>query len=110
MNTSYFAKHKNKPNGVCIALKHPPGFPGECYPDLYPCWPFLSKYFEDGDWLAYTEAYQLQVLNKLDPQKVLSDLRGKVLLCWEGPEKNCHRHLVAEWIFEHTGYKVEELA
>lgn len=106
-HTSYFAKYRGD-SGVCIAMKHPPGFKGVCYPALFPKWSFLSKYFNDHDETAYTRAYYNQVLSKLDPVKVLNELEGATLLCWESPEKFCHRHLVAAWLKQHTGADVLE--
>jgi hypothetical protein len=106
-HTSYFAKYRGD-YGVCIALKHPPGFKGKCYPALFPKWSFLSKYFNDHDEAAYTKAYYDQVLSKLDPAKVLTDLEGSALLCWETPKKFCHRHLVSGWLKENTGVDIIE--
>ena len=60
---------------------------------------------------GYTEWY-LRLLNerKLTPQKVVEDLKdGSIMLCYEGPGKFCHRHLVAEWIQSNTGVIVEEV-
>ena len=37
----------------------------------------------------------------------LSGGRDIVLVCYEGPSKFCHRHLVAEWLNKY-GYDVEE--
>ena len=97
MKTSYFAKYKGN-NGISIAIKSPPYFEGEEYPQLFPKWSFLKKYLNDKDEIAYTIEYYKQVLNTLDVEKVYNDLSDKVLLCWEGSDKFCHRRLVAEWI------------
>lgn len=107
MQTSYFSKYRGD-SGVCIALKHPDGFQGKCYPPLFPKWSFLSKYFKDHDEEAYTREYHAQVLSKLDPQKVYNDLKDCVLLCWEGPNKFCHRRLVAQWLKDALGAEVPE--
>lgn len=48
--------------------------------------------------------FTLQVLVDLDPQQVYKDLKamskGKdvALVCYETPQKFCHRHLVAKWL------------
>lgn len=56
---------------------------------------------------TYTRRYTSEVLSRLNPKKIYAEeivhiarLRGKtkaVLLCYEAPEKFCHRHLVADW-------------
>ena len=108
MNTSYFAKYKH-PDGVCIAIGAPADFIGEYYPALFPHWSFLSKYFKDGNEEEYTREYYAKVLSKLDPEKVYADLKGKTILCWEGPGKFCHRHIVAKWLKDSLGIDVKEL-
>jgi uncharacterized protein (DUF488 family) len=32
-----------------------------------------------------------------------------ILLCWESPEKFCHRHLVADWLSKKLDIKITEL-
>jgi len=108
MNTSYFAKYRGS-NGVNIAIKHPPGFPGTSYPALFPKYWFFKRYKEDGDEVAYTEAYYSEVLNRLDPQKVYNDLKGSTILCWEKSGSFCHRRIVAKWLSDNLGVKVPEL-
>lgn len=108
MNTSYFAKYRGE-KGICIAIKHPNGFKGYCYPDLFPKWSFLSKYKQDGDEESYTKAYYEEVLSKLNPNKVWQDLQNAVLLCWETPGKFCHRRLVAAWLEKELGVSIPEL-
>jgi hypothetical protein len=65
----------------------------------------------------YKAEYCREVLDKLDIAEVLSDLQGfypgvdsddLTLLCFEAPEKPCHRHWVAEWLREH-GIPCEEV-
>jgi len=47
---------------------------------------------------------------KLTPKQVVEELQeGSVLLCYEGPGKFCHRHVVAEWLERGTDVKVTEL-
>jgi uncharacterized protein (DUF488 family) len=114
MNTSYFAKYKGD-NGVSIAIRSPVWFKGESYPSLFPKWSFLSEYFENKQKdpiaaeIAYTRAYCEQVLSKLDPNQIYNELCNKVLLCYEGKDKFCHRRIVADWIYNNLGFKVAEL-
>lgn len=121
--TSYFA-HVKKLVGqhphlkfVSIAGKTPDWFDGTQisilkYSKLAPKWDWWRIWHdkfaenleseESRDW--YREKYFSTVLSKLDPKKVrdelmeLSDKYNVCLLCFETPEKFCHRHLVAEWL------------
>ncbi|KKL28757.1 hypothetical protein LCGC14_2371980, partial [marine sediment metagenome] len=44
-----------------------------------------------------------------DPQKVLDDIPdGSFLLCYEKTTDTCHRHLLRDWIYEKTGFQIEE--
>jgi hypothetical protein len=122
MHTSYFAKYRNKPNGVSIALYPPKGFTGRLYTKLAPPpWLFVrfktmilnGRTDEAEEW--YVETYQAEVLDKLDPHQVLEELgEDAVVLCYEaknedGTPKFCHRHLFAKWLHEHTGVEITEL-
>jgi hypothetical protein len=69
---------------------------------LFVGWSILTKYQIDKDEVAYTEAYNKQ-LDKLDPIKVLSDLRGKIMLF----DDKLHRRSVVEWIERTTGMRCE---
>ena len=48
----------------------------------------------------------------MNPALVLQDLQkiGKdvVLLCYETPEKFCHRHIAAQWLKDQTGIDIGE--
>ena len=76
---------------------------------LAPDWNTVQAY-KDGsiDWAGYTEQYMAK-LDRLGIAKIMPMLEdGSVYLCYEGKVKNCHRHLLADWL---RGYdiKVEEL-
>lgn len=51
----------------------------------------------------YMAKYYETVLDKLDPCKIynellnLTDRKDVVLLCYETPDKFCHRHIVSKW-------------
>ena len=107
MKTSYFHKSWREPTAVSIALKHPPHYHGREYPKLAPS---RELVYADIPWADYVRIYQQTVLNQLDPKTVYQELgEDAVLLCWEGPSKQCHRHLVASWLEENLGIRVEEL-
>lgn len=55
----------------------------------------------------YKKLYIENILSKLDPDEVRYELEALArchnkdavcLMCYESPEKFCHRHIVADWI------------
>jgi uncharacterized protein (DUF488 family) len=110
MNTSYYAKSARHPNAVSIAGKAPPWYTGREYKKLAPLYSFFKKYKEDGDQVYYTKQYYKEILDKLDPVKVFHDLGPyAVLLCYETPDKFCHRKLVAQWLSDKLGIIIPEI-
>jgi hypothetical protein len=110
MNTSYFAKSGNHPNSVSIAGKAPSWYTGRQYKKLAPPYHIFKKYKIDGDQVSYTEHFYKEVLNKLDPESVLRELGSHaVILCYETPEKFCHRQLVAQWFQDKLNIIVSEI-
>lgn len=116
IRTSYFAKYKEieKVEGdvgvaVCLGASW---WKGARYPLLAPTPEILNKWNnslkEDKDIMEYQTEYITKVLNKLDVNTVANDLEGKVLLCFETPDKFCHRHLIADW-FRKNGYDCQEI-
>ena len=105
--TGYWAKtDKYIANGltpVGISGWNPDGYNGATYKKLAPRYSWWSEWHEKhlgDDW--YIQKYYETVLNTLDPVTVVTELQqfGKdvVLLCFETPEKFCHRHIVANWL------------
>lgn len=110
MNTSYFSKSSKHPNAVSIAGKAPAWYTGRTYKKLAPKFYFFKKYKEDGDEESYTKQYYAEILNKLDPKETFKELgEHSILLCWEAPDKFCHRHIVAEWLSKNLNIKISEL-
>jgi len=110
MNTSYFAKSSKNPDAISIALSSPKWYAGKEYKKLAPPYWLLKKVKEDHDEAYYTEQYQKEVLDKLDPKTVFEELgENAVLLCWEAPNRFCHRKLVAKWLQEHLNIEIKEL-
>ena len=106
--TSYYAINGNHPRAAGISVSVPQGIDVLRIRQLAPDWSTLEHYKQDGDWEAYTKDY-IQKLDALGFDKVLSLLKdGDVLLCYEKPPKNCHRHLLADWLRSH-GVGVEEI-
>jgi len=85
------------------------------YKTLAPTREILNECQEQAD---YRRRFFAEVLEPLDPQKVLKDLEDRsadgraVLMCFEKAplhdENWCHRTMVAEWIIDKTGIPVEE--
>jgi hypothetical protein len=81
---------------------------------------------EPGKWFAsirdpveWQARYNAEMLSKLDPARVVADLRGMsdgarpiVLLCWEPSDASggwCHRALISVWLKERLDLDVREL-
>lgn len=125
--TSYFAKVKQLKemgfdNLVCVAGYAPKFYydtdGAKFYPDLAPrreWWRTWHDKFKDDPESAESQAwyerqYQGTVLSKLNPREVLEKLGDKaVMLCYETPDKFCHRHIIAWWLSENTGVDVHEV-
>lgn len=102
---SFFRFYKRQDQRlVSIARTAPEWFEGRQYQPLVPRHRMFGL-SEDEFKTAYME-----YLETLDPQKVWADLgEDAILLCWEGSDKFCHRRLVAEWIEQKLGERVEEV-
>jgi hypothetical protein len=115
MNTSYFNKTHpiygrmiKHPDAVSIARWNR-WYKGRRYPALVPPDPVLRAYLKDHDETRYVEAYQAQVLDRLDHAQVYQDLgENAILLCHCGPGKFCHRRLVAAWLESALGIEIPE--
>ena len=112
MKTSYFGNKAvvDNSNAVSIA-RWPPRWWGSRrrYIILAPPIDLLNRYKAGLTWPEYVREYKRDVLSKLDPVKVLTDLGDEsILLCWEKPSEYCHRRLVAEWLANHLNIKVPE--
>ena len=110
--TSYFANLKNIPEDITpIAIcRFPPKlWYGQRSYALAPTLKAMKDYQETGNVKLFRERY-FENLNSLDPHvtaRVLKMMnpdgcdKDIVLVCYEKPDKFCHRHLVAEWFNEH---------
>lgn len=105
--TSYFANLKNIPSDIIpisIARKTPPWFDGLSIKLLAPDEHTLLKYNYDGNHDRYIKEYSEEVLKLLYAPKLVHYFEVKsggkdvVLLCYESPEKFCHRHLLSDWL------------
>ncbi len=110
MKTSYFAKSGKDPNAVSIALFPPHFYKGRQYTLLAPSIELLADYKSGkiGE-KEYRVRFNKQ-LKRLDPRKVYKELgEDAIMLCWEGKDKFCHRHLVAHWLHFNLGVEIKEV-
>ena len=120
--TSYFGKIKSLPKSIIpisICGKAPDWYTGLQYKKLAPKYHFFMKWKETNDNDYYINHYHSEVLDKLDAQFVIADLKHLCnesmysdidicLICYEKPSEFCHRHLVAEWL-RNNGYECKEI-
>ena len=99
------------PKAVCIAVSAPKGYKGNAYPELMPTWELVKDY-KDGkiNEQEYEKRYfDLLKSRKITVDKIVNDLEDEsILLCWEAPNKFCHRNLIANWL-KAAGTEVEEI-
>ena len=105
--TSYFSRYKGT-QGVSVANKTPDWADCDRCKELMPPW-YLVQSYKDGkiSWKEFRKTY-IKQLKQLDVKEFYNRLSGKVLLCWEGKGKKCHRNIIREW-FNRNGYACEEL-
>ena len=105
--TSNFKIAGHLPQAVAISLGVPRGWRGTRCTVLAPPRPLIK--IMDPE--TFIPLYRAQVLDKLDPHKIIKDLGGDnfIMCCWEDPGVFCHRCVVAAWMRKHTGVLVEEL-
>ena len=94
--TSNFKIAGHLPQAVAISLGVPRGWRGRRCNALAPPRD-LIKIMDPADLYPL---YRAEVLDKLDPMKVIRDLGGDnfIMLCWEPPGEFCHRRVVAAWM------------
>jgi hypothetical protein len=118
--TTYFAKLKKLPDGIlpiAICAQPPASLKIPVYRALAPKYNFFQQWKITKDNELFTENYIGQVLNILNPVKVVTDLYYQyglapcscdiALVCYEKSSDFCHRHLVAEWL-RANGYQCKE--
>jgi hypothetical protein len=94
IQTSYFVRAASLPNAVAISQGIPNWYTGARYKPLAPSWEII--HLKDHE--LYKKRYYEEVLSKLDPEQVASNLEGCILLCHEKDSTFCHRRIVAEWL------------
>ncbi len=114
--TSYFAKLSKFPRNIIpisISAKSPSWYEGLQFKYLAPSYKILMEYKSNKNCDYYIEHFYDEILNKLEPKKVvdslykLSNNQDIVLICYEKSTDFCHRHLVSEWLNK-NGYSCKE--
>jgi len=118
MKTSYYFSNRIRTPGlnlIGISNSHPKKLEWlkgmRLYQALCPGWKLVKQY-KNGEIRRdeYVVAYIENILGRLDPFQVYTDLgEDAILLCWEKPGLFCHRRIVAEWFSKHLDIKVNEL-
>lgn len=113
--TSYFANGaKLQKVGIMIigiALYPPKWFKGISNKYVSPSWDILHNSKSEDD---YVQRFNTEILAHRDPKVFISAIekmsKGKdvALCCFEKPNEFCHRHLVAKWLNEQLGLRIEE--
>ena len=115
--TGYYSKIKEYADSGLTLLsisRTKPEFAKSCIdiPQLFPSDKILWDYKKGKiDEMEYTSKY-LDQLNELGIDRIIKMIQifgdNVVLLCWESPEKFCHRHILADYINKNSGVVVEE--
>ena len=105
--SSYYARAcKIVPNRrlVAISIGIPDNFGGTILRELNPPQQLLYDY-KNGlcNEEEYIYRYYSSVLSKLNPIEIYNKLKGKVILCYCGKDKFCHRHIVMNWLIKEVG-------
>ena len=115
--TGYYSKIKEYADSGLTLLsisRTKPEFAKSCIdiPQLFPSNKILWDYKKGKiDEMEYTSKY-LDQLNELGVDRIIKMIQifgdDVVLLCWESPEKFCHRHILADYINKNSNINVEE--
>ena len=115
--TGYYSKIKEYAGSGLTLLsisRTKPEFAKSCIdiPQLFPSNKILWDYKKGKiDEMEYTSKY-LDQLNELGVDRIIKMIQifgdNVVLLCWESPEKFCHRHILADYINKNSNINVEE--
>lgn len=113
--TGYYAKTQDYIEEgltpIAISGKAPIWFEGLHWKFLAPSWGIFSKW-KDGviNDFGYLERFNNEILSKInkeDLKQTLLQIKDPILLCYE-KEGFCHRHIVADWIENNLGMRVDE--
>lgn len=116
IRTGYFAYTKKyKEMGyhcISIAQIKPKWFDGDFIYDFAPNCDLLYSYKNGAISEEDFKSKYIIGLWSIDCNKILNDLAKYdkvILLCYEKPEKFCHRHILAEYLNKNYGTSISEL-
>ena len=115
--TSYFAKANQFDDSKFIKIAISNSNPLNLFKAkiFIPDWKTIVSPHKLG--LISDEVYELRYVSQLDEKlEFIKDVLDKlvnldkdiILMCYESPEKFCHRRVLSEWIFDNFGYSIEE--
>ena len=115
--TGYYSKMKDYKdaglNTVSISRTIPESVTvDDRIPSLYPDDSLLFGYRNGNiDEMEYTSWY-LRKIKKLGVENIISEIKrcgdNLVLLCWEAPDKFCHRHILADYLNKNSDLNITE--
>ena len=99
---------------IAISGKVPDFYDGLTYPDFAPRYEMFQKW-KNGEITneGYVREYRAY-LDTLDKEEIRQDFNSPhecnnmILLCYEKSGDFCHRHVLADWLEENFGYRIEE--
>lgn len=117
----YTGSYDNCTSGRLVSISGDGGkqanFNGETYKRLAPKLKFWHEWHYNIGKISdiennnfYIREYYIQVLQYLNPQQVLQDLKDAIMLCYESSLDFCHRHIVAAWLELECGIVVPEIS
>ena len=116
----YTGNYSNCKNGNIISISGnkgiDAGFNGKYCKELAPKYIFWKEWHDLEGMISeeertkfYIEHYYNEVLKNIDINSLINSLgENPILLCYESPEKFCHRHIVAFYL-ETLGYETKEI-
>lgn len=108
LKTSYFANKRIitdfRGRYASIASSSPQWYTGKKFPYLAPprelVQAFKGKSISQALYVKeYNSILETLDINFIQYELIQNDII--ILLCWESPEKFCHRHLVSKWFKKH---------
>ncbi|MCU0332703.1 MAG: DUF488 domain-containing protein [Ignavibacteriaceae bacterium] len=110
--TSNYARNGKNPNAYGTSYVRPRWYNGKMLPEIAPTKDLVTRYKNNEiDIEQYTREYIRTLRERgLTPEKALVLIPDRaILLCYEAPGDFCHRRVLAEWIYLHTGFIIPEL-
>ena len=109
--TSNYARKGSDPLALAISVGLPEWYAGKRNIDLAPTWEIVRGIQRGQIDIAVYESVYLQLLENrnVDPYQLIETLPNNTfLLCYEKPTDFCHRHTLANWVLNNTGFQIEE--